>query len=1041
MLGQLSFRVEEQTLHCASKKARWLAAFVFLKNELHTRAALARLFWGSADARALGSLRVALTKLPAPLLASLDVRHDSIGVSAEVHCEVDVHLFRAAYDSTDANALRSAVDLFQDDLFAGIDAADAPDFSDWLFAERARLRRFAQEAHVALANALRARGDVDGARNIADKWLALEPVDETMHRLLMIWLAEDSGNDRALAQFEVYRRTIAVKGGAAPSAVMEALAESFRQRNATRLVRPARLAAATSFVGRENELAVLQESLRDPACRLLTVHGMGGAGKTRLALAALDSLVRDFSDGVFVAALDDVATPELFAPTVARACGLQPAANTSPLDLLRAFFQRRNALLLLDNLEHLLAQGKPGAVGGVAAMIAELLASTGPRFKILATSRDLLHLQEEWVQSLQGLLFPASDVELGAQNFAAVRLFAERAKQAGVRTLSSAGLKNVVAIATLLEGLPLGLELTASLAGSIPLPQLLAELRAHAATFESQEHNRASRHRSLGAVVAFSWGHLTEELRQALAGVSILKGGFSTEAAGYIASATPPALSALADKALLTALDDGRWHMHEVVRQFAWEQCALASERAATITYRRDDYYLGLLAKIGRRLISADEVAALKEIELENANLREAWRSTAHRGDMAALERAAPVWFDFLECRNSVAEGVACAQAWLTALNANAKRRRRSSPADAAHAKYYLGLFERFSSHNQEALVTFREAEAETTVSPRVRTQLRAACAFTHLLKGDVPAAEAAANEARKMAESLGDAVLRASACRVLGLCLLQSGRREAGRELQREALALAELTGRPSQLAAAHNNLALAENHLGSYDAAEAGYQNALRYWRDLQATLNIGRAMHNLGVVSRRRGDYGAALSRYRAALEVLRKSGDRNLIALNLMSTGDVLIRLGKPDEAIDPTAQALEMAERDGNMLPALDARIVLAHAAGDKGRWGDAAHHLSLALDGARMHGFRNVLADAVLGTARVLRQSGALVQGDEWARYIAADTTISESIRKDARDFLEEFSAMALESSAPLELSALADAALAELNALAATQR
>src|SRR5262249_22632872 len=159
--------------------------------------------------------------------------------------------------------------------------------------------------------------------------------------------------------------------------------------------------------------------------------------------------------------------------------------------------------------------------------------------------------------------------------------------------------------------------------------------------------------------------------------------------------------------------------------------------------------------------------------------------------------------------------------------------------------------------------------------------------------------------------------------CRARGLVLVQSGRREEGRDLQRRALDAALRVGKPSMRASAHNNLALAENHLGNFKAAEAGYQSALEVWRDAQMTVHVGRGMHNLGAVSTRMGDHEAALQRYRAALEVLLKVGDRNLIALNLMSTGDALVRLGRAEEARVPLQQALRMAERDGHMLPALD----------------------------------------------------------------------------------------------------------------------
>jgi DNA-binding SARP family transcriptional activator/predicted ATPase len=1043
LLGPLSVHANGKLLVCASKKALWMAAYVLMQKTPQSRSALANLFWpnsprNSPDARALGSLRVALTKLPAPLQACLDIQRERIGVAIGAAFTIDVDRFVAncsGNDRADPAQLEAAVNQYRGDFFEGVTPDEAPTFFDWLQVERVRLRQLAHGAHLTLARHLREQGQREAARETANRWLIHQPADEAVHRLLMTWLADDAGNDHALAQYDVYRRALAVADGVTPSPAMVAFAERLRGHPVgARIVgqragrgegrsadhrgedSPARLAPATSFIGRAAELAAIQATLADPACRLLTLRGMGGAGKTRLALAALDAMSAKASDGVFIAALDEVATPALFAQTLARACGLQPAGTASPMDLLIAFFQRRNALLLLDNLEHLLrAPEADGGVdgGGVEAMVARLLAATGPRFKILATSREPLKLQEEWVHELHGLAFPAPDAE-NIETFAAIQLFAQRARQVnaafsiGSPANDHAKIAAIATIAALLEGLPLGLELAASWSGSLTPAQLLDELRAHATLIASQHVNRVARHRTLGAAVAFSWAHLSDELRQALNGVSVLTGTFSTDAAASIGSATPTMLKALADKSLLTATADGRWHTHEVVRQFAWEQIAHAPSPVETVTRRRDTYYMGWLREVGTRIIGPDEPAALLDIDRESANLRAAWESSARTGNFAALEAGATAWFDFLECRNYIAEGIAAATCWLAATRDHRMGR------DEAHPLYYLGLFQRFASRNNDALTTLQEVDAMLTQdAARLRVQTRAALAFTLLLLGRLADAEAAATSASELARALNDATLQASACRVLGLCQLQSGRRQEGRERQREALAFATQIGRPTLLAAAHNNLAMAENHMGNYAEAEAGYRSALDSWRALQAIANIGRGLHNLGVVSRRRGDHAEALARYREALEVLRKSGDRNLIALNLMSTADVLLRLGKPEEARQSASQALDMAERDGHMLPALDARIVLAQAATQQGEHKTAARHLATVLDAALAHQFTNVLADAIVSAARLAAVAVPAIKAEAlgWARTVATAENVSASIRDDAAAFANSNSA------------------------------
>ncbi|MEP7156669.1 MAG: tetratricopeptide repeat protein, partial [Betaproteobacteria bacterium] len=460
---------------------------------------------------------------------------------------------------------------------------------------------------------------------------------------------------------------------------------------------------------------------------------------------------------------------------------------------------------------------------------------------------------------------------------------------------------------------------------------------------------------------------------------------------------------ALATKSLLEKATNDRWRLHEVVRQWAWVQPDRSTGKAMTrqelLLKRRDAYFMGWLRDVHGRLAGPEEPQALARIDMESANLREAWQSAARHANLAQLEAAAPAWFDYLECRSFITEGIDAADIWLaTAL--------RDTTRDATAAPlYYLGLFQRFGARTAEALNTMDAAlSAVPADAERLTAQVQAAKAFLLLLLGQLGEAKKSADAALVVAEKTKDAALQASACRVLGLALMQSGGREEGRELQRRALDLARSVGRPSLVAAAHNNLALAENHLGNYASAEAGYENALAFWREIQATANIGRGMHNLGVVATRQGRHEEALTRYRAALAMLRKAGDRNLIALNLMSTGDALLRLNRAGEAHETAEQALDMAERDGHMLPALDARIVMAQADIVLEKFGEAARQLRIVLDAAARHGFSNVLADAVVSSARLLAKVDPASHPDaqRWARSIGAMVDVSLTIRRDA---------------------------------------
>jgi predicted ATPase/DNA-binding SARP family transcriptional activator len=1015
-LGRPAFERDGKALACASRKAMWLASYVLFTRMAHPRARLASLIWGGESPRhAQGSLRVVLTKLPRPVAAALEVTRDEIGPARDAAVETDVDEFLAASMREDEQGLRRVIALYSGDLFEGAEADAAAEFCDWLLPERARLRTLAHDAHLRLAQDLLARGERDGARELAEAWLRRDPAAEEMHKLMMLVL----GPDQALAHYDLYRRARAVALGAAPSEAMGALAERLRHGgDAQPLDVPARLTAATSFFGRTEELAELRGLLADPSCRLLTLHGLGGVGKTRLAGTLADLESSSFPDGIHVVALEGLPSPRLFASTLARACGLQPSGAASPLQLAASFLRDSACLVVLDNLEHLIGTDDAQA-DSLAAQVGELLRDTGPRLKVLATSREPLRLQEEWLYGLEGLAHPRAAAANGdAQSYPAVQFFAQRARQAYVGFSVSAELPNVVQICELLEGLPLGLELAASWVRTVPCAEIAASLRTRAAELRNRHVNRDARHDSLGAVVAYSWDRLAPEQREALAGLAVFAGDFSREAAERIALAGVRTLSSLTEKSLLQRAHGGRWRLHEVVRQFAWQQPDERSRpraaRQSAVIRRRDAYYIEWLESMRARIEGPEEAEALDALEEEVANLRATWNSCARAGDAASLARVAPAWLAFLESRGFVSEGCNAAAEWLAAAAES------STPHPSAErARATLGHFEQFATNLTrsieilDACVAALEPPGESPDLAFAITER--ALTLSHL--GRLVDAEQVSSRAIAMAGGLGDERLLAQALTVRGIIVVRSGKGEEARELQRRALAIVSRAGNPSLVARVQNNLALAQNYLGDYRAAEAGYSGALALWKDLRATRNMGLATHNLGVVAERMGNFALALERYREALELFKRVGDRKMIAINLISTGDSLVRIGRPAEARAPLEEAIRIATRDEHSIPVAYAHVMLAHAAVTLGESGEAADEIDRAFHAAERGNFTDVQAEAVVGVARLVAAAAPAFapQALAWMLAMANLPKASSRVRDDANHLIGVFSARAIE--------------------------
>ncbi|HEX4333877.1 MAG TPA: tetratricopeptide repeat protein [Usitatibacter sp.] len=1002
LLGHSGFRVGGEALACASRKALWLAAYLLLERKPVTRASVAALVWGPDSPRhALGSLRVAITKLPQPVLACLEVTRDTLGVAPDARVALDVDAFAQSCAATDIEGQLAGLEIYRGELMHGAENDTAPEFVDWLLPRRERARQLAHDAHLRVAQQLHARGDRVRARQVVDAWLRHDSASESFHGLLMTWLP----SDQALAQYEVYRRARAVTLGAAPSSEMAARAERLRRGSepAMREI-PSRLTAATSFIGRNDELAELRGLLADPSCRLLTLHGMGGVGKTRLASAIAEHESGEFPDGVHVCALDELQAPALFAQTLARACGLHPSGSQAPLDLVVSFLGDHAVLLVLDNLEHLLAEGT-----AIAGQIARLLAATGPRVKVLATSREPLGLQEEWLYELRGLSYPRVDEAAQAQGFAAVQFFAQRARQAYLGFSLAAELPNVVRICDVVEGLPLGLELAASWVRSVPCAEIAASLAEHATQLATRHVNRAARHHSLGAVIAYSWDRLPAEQREALSALAVLRGTFSREAAEHVARANVRTLSALADKALLQRIPEGRWHIHEVVRQFAGDQGAGTAKaraaRQASVGRLRDGHYMGLLERVGPRLHGPDEAEGYATIEMELANIRAAWQSCALAGDLDAMAAAAPAWMDFLEKDRFVDEGRTAVDAWLHAALA------RDDALSAGKARMHSASLKELAGQLAEALEAVELAipvlEAKRAKPEHAKAMMNRGVLLSHL--GRVAEAEAQARHAIEAARALDDRWLLAQCLTVLGFIVIRLGKGAEARDLQLQALALVEVLGKPSAIARVSNNLALAENFLGNYQAAEAGYERALGLWRSLGMIRVAGLAMHNLGVVAQRTGDYALALQRYREGLELLQRAGDRKMIALNLISTGDALVRIGRASEARAPLTEGLRIAQRDAHALVMAYAYPMLAHAEITLGNTHQAASHLMAGFDIAETDHYTDVMAESVVNAARLLiaASPGSESTALGWVRELSASPEASARVHDDAKRMIE----------------------------------
>ncbi|CAN5372788.1 hypothetical protein BH10CHL1_BH10CHL1_39890 [soil metagenome] len=438
----------------------------------------------------------------------------------------------------------------------------------------------------------------------------------------------------------------------------------------------------TPLIGRQQELNELLTRLQEPSVRLLTLVGAGGMGKTRLALAVARTIVESktaalrtptYADGVFFVSLASLTTADALVSTIATVLGI--TVGTDPQQTLRQFLRDKQLLLILDNFEHIL----PGA-----SAVADLL-QYAPGVQLLVTSRERLNVRGEQLYPVPPLHFAAKATLTEATDASAVRLFVQGAQQAQANfQLDPTNLAAVLRICQLVQGMPLGLELAAANVGVLPLHVIADEIERSANFLAADWQDAPERQRSMRAVFAWSWQLLNPTEQCALRQLAIFRGGFDRVAAQAVTGVALPILARLIQKSLIqwheSAGNEGRYNVHELLRQFATEELETAGERA-TVEAQHGRYYLAYLAARGLRLGRREPKEASSEIQAELDNVRQAWRWAASQGQLAELEQATYAWWQFCQFQGLEFEG---RQSFAVAVE-GVRRQVAISAADEAH--------------------------------------------------------------------------------------------------------------------------------------------------------------------------------------------------------------------------------------------------------------------------------------------------------------------------------------------------------------------
>ena len=367
-----------------------------------------------------------------------------------------------------------------------------------------------------------------------------------------------------------------------------------------------------------------------PDRRLITLLGIGGIGKTRLAVEVAQH-TQQFADGIIFVPLSPVGEPQAVVAAIAAAVGLHFAGTSDLATQLIDHVRDKHLLLVLDSLEHLLSSS-------VVPRLLVTLLHEAPRLSILATSRERLRLSGEWLVELGGLDVPPDPGRDAIDSSDAVALFVDRARHLqGELALTPANRTAIAEICRLLEGIPLAIELAATWVRTLSCAEIAAEI-GHSLDFLSlDDHDQPTAHQSMRAVFERSWALLPADQQQVLARLSLFHGGCTREAATFVAGAALPQIAALIQKSLVRRAGD-RFELHDVIRRFGAEKLA-AMPDAEAIERRFVEYYLALSVQASQQFADYGQRDLFDALATELDNLRAIMRH-AHRSSRHAEQGA-----------------------------------------------------------------------------------------------------------------------------------------------------------------------------------------------------------------------------------------------------------------------------------------------------------------------------------------------------------------------------------------------------------------
>jgi len=930
------------------------------------------------------------------------------------------------------------VALYQGEFLAQFPTGDSRLFEEWVLLKREWLHREAMEALAHLADYHERRGEMREARRYARRQVEMEPWREEAHRQLMRLMAMDGQRSAALAQYKTCRETLAEELHVEPTEETTALYESIRAGKTGPLFRsPIPLhrlpPSPTPFVGREKELVDLAELLANPDCRLVTLVGPGGIGKTRLALQMAADHEGTFAHGVAFVPLTSVRSPELLVSAMADTLGFSFREGANPEGQLLSYLRDKQLLLVLDGMEHIL-EG--------ARWLARIL-RRAPGVIVLVTSQERLNLQEEWVHPIKGLPYPGGraaasgrweDATGDAQEasaelveaYGALALFHQQARRVDHQfSLSQREARYAVRICQLVEGLPLGVELAAAWTDVRSCKEIAQEIERNLDILSTDLRNVPERQRSMRATFEHSWQLLSQEEKDLLSKLSVFCGGFSREAVLSVTGASLPTLLALIDKSLVQHVAPERYEMHGLLAHYAADKLRDSPRQRGRTELAFASYFAALLERQREPLRRARGKDDFRNLSLEIENARQAWHLAVAYDRADLVEQSLESLYLFYDHQCRFQEGVdllsQAIERWTEDPGRGHVLAKVLSRQGALHLQLCQYPQARAALERSQAIF-----EALDMTAGQVFPLINLAGVARRV--GKYGEAVRLSTRGLALAQELGDRWGLTHSLLQRGLALYRMGDVDGAEALLQESLAIGRESDNARLAVSPLNVLADIAGHRGDYGRAQALFEQCLTLSRELDDQFKVAVALNNLGTVFHVLERVEKARAAYQESLDICRQIGDLEGQAIALSNLGEVAYAAGAYADAEGLYREGLAIGRDIGDQWTVMACLNNLGEVAYARQDNDGARTHFAEALTVARETHTLPLVLKVLVNLAALFAQEGEQGYAVSLLRLARQHPAGEQAIQRKAERLLDEIG-----SAAPADVGESLDGVVADV--------